>query len=693
MSKATFDPTRYNTSDAPDFQQVLHKRLSRRNILKSGSALTALSIMSSIGLTGCNDDDKPTVTPSPQPVEPVEPVSLGFESIQGSKTDAIVVPPNYKAQVLAPWGTPLNDKAAEWKDDGTNTSTDQLNSVGMHHDGMHFFSLNDEGTDGLLCINHEYIDSGALHPSGPTLTREDPSNSRSPIIERPLTEAVRDEVLKEIYSHGVSVIRVQKTTGGTWEVVKNDPMNKRYTGATEFELSGPVAGTDYTKTKYSLDGMTARGTLNNCGNGYTPWGTYLTCEENWPGYFVNSGTQTADQDRIGLSSKGTRYGWELLAGIAGERLDEFRRFDATPTASSPDMDYRNEVNGHGYIVEIDPMTPSKSGVKRTALGRFRHEGCVFGKLEEGKPIVFYSGHDARFEYIYKFVSKAMWNPADADAADKYSIGNKYMDEGTLYVARFDADGTGKWLPLTLESQKPDGGTLADDFDSLAAIIINTAGAADLLKATPMDRPEWGAVDPLSGSVYMTLTNNTRRNDETGTNAANPRLNNAYGHIVHWDEKDGEVFDWDIFVFGAPEDDQTTNLSGLTESNQFASPDGLGFDERGILWIQTDNGADAIKEYTNDQILAVVPSQIAGEDTINATNQDLLRRFLVGPNDCEITGLAYANSHKSFFANVQHPENWPYSSNAAEETPAGTQVRPRAATVVVEHTDGMPVGEA
>lgn len=680
MSKATFDETRYNTSTAPDFQQVLRNSIKRRSVIKSGSALAALSMMGS--LAGCSDDDDRNEKPKPSATS----THLGFDSIAGSKTDAIAVAKNYKAQVLAPWGTPLNDNAAEWKADGSNTPKDALNSVGMHHDGMHFFPLNGE-TDGLLCINHEYIDQNALHPNGATYETALINGVEQSI--RPVAE-----VLKEIYAHGVSVVRIKKING-IWEVIKNDPYNKRYTGTTEFDLAGPVAGSALVQTKYSPDGMSARGTLNNCGNGSTPWGTYLTCEENWPGYFTNNGTLTADQSRIGLSSGGTRYGWESAAGHADECHDEFTRFNVTATAASHLMDYRNEVNGHGYIVEIDPYNPTVNAIKRTALGRFRHEGCTYGKVEAGKPIVFYSGHDARFEYIYKYVSKALWDPADANRTDRYAVGDKYMNDGTLYVARFNEGFTGEWLPLTMDSQLPGGGTLADNFNNLAEILINTAGAADLLAATPMDRPEWGAVDPVTGTVFMTLTNNTRRDNnipKRETNAANPRENNAFGHIIRWDENSDNTFTWDIFVYGAPAD-SAANESELTESNQFASPDGLGFDERGILWIQTDNGASEITSYTNDQVLAVVPSELANLDTINNTNQDQLRRFLVGPNGCEITGLAYADNYKTFMVNVQHPSNWPYSQDATAATPAGMNIRPRAATVVVEHINGMPVGEA
>ncbi|MCL1066053.1 PhoX family phosphatase [Shewanella olleyana] len=688
MSKATFNPTRFNKSNNTPFNEVLDKHLSRRNFVKSGLGLSAMTAFSGFGIAGCSSDsdsnndstpvdDTPTTPDTPN----VSQATLGFESIPGSKTDAVTVAAGYSAYVLAPWGEPLNDKANAFKEDGSNTAEDQANSMGMHHDGMHFFPLTQAGDDGLLCVNHEYIDQTALHPMGPTV---DADGNRT----------VLDEIRKEINAHGVSVVRI-KLNNGMWETVKNDDHNRRFTGATVMDIAGPLAYSSYLETRYSPDGSQARGTLNNCGNGYTPWGTYLTCEENWPGYFVNRGELTQEQQRIGLSTSGTRYGWDHLAGNDDERLDEFARFDVTPSGSSAANDYRNEANGHGYIVEIDPYNPNSRAVKRTALGRFRHEGCTFGKLEEGKPVVFYSGHDSRFEYLYKYESTAMWDEADADSTNRIITGDKYMNDGTLYVAKFSEDGVGEWLPLTLDSATTDGKTLADSFDSVASIILNTAGAADLVGATPMDRPEWASVDPFTGTVYLTLTNNTKRVDST--NPANPRLNNSFGHIIRWDEgSNATEFTWDIFVFGSPADgDETTNRSGLTDLNQFASPDGLAFDKRGILWVQTDNGADEVEEYTNDQMLAIVPSPMTDDNgqqqVVSADNQAELKRFFVGPNGCEVTGFAITPDYTTVFANIQHPRNWPYSAVATEETPDGTSVRARAATVVIRKDDGAEIG--
>ncbi|MBX2823586.1 MAG: PhoX family phosphatase [Gammaproteobacteria bacterium] len=685
MSEATFDPTKYNRSNNKPFSAIMEKEISRRNMLKSSMGLSALGLIGGFGLTACSSDDDDTPMDDDTPAGTTR---LGFESINGSLTDSVVVPPGYSARILAPWGTPLNSNAAEWKDDGTNTSDDQLNAVGMHHDGIRFYPLNNSSSDGVLCINHEYLDRDALHPDGPTESETTGLRSSA------------EEVRKEINAHGVSVVRITKNDSG-WDVVSDDEHNRRFTAATEFDIAGPLAGHPALVTPYSQDGTIARGTLNNCGNGYTPWGTYLTCEENWPGYFTNGGTLTEDQIRIGLSDEGTRYSWEDVAGDTTETGDEFRRFDVTANGAGPTEDYRNEANGHGYVVEIDPYDPNTRAVKRTALGRFRHESVAYGVPVAGKPLVFYSGHDARFEYLYKFVSDAAWDPADADRTDRIAVGAKYMDTGTLYVARFDENGVGEWLPLTTDAVTLEGGSLGESFSDQAAIILNTAGAADLVGGTPMDRPEWIAVDPGTGDVYLALTNNTRRTGETedtGVNAANPRLDNAYGHIIRWqdDNDDPTAMTWDFAVFGAPDDaDADTNLSGLTALNQFASPDGLVFDDRGVLWIQTDNGADAVEEDTNDQMLALIPAELvdSGSDVamVNPSNQHLLRRFFVGPNGCEVTGLTYTPDFTTFFANIQHPGNWPYSNDAAETTPEGTVLRPRAATVVIAREDGGEVG--
>ncbi|ULR89450.1 PhoX family protein [Comamonas sp. B21-038] len=676
MSKSISDKVVRNTEGNTPFSTILETHMSRRLVMR-GSLGSALALFAGASISACGggsdgDDDQA--------------VKLGFASLPNSMTDACVVPAGYVASVIGAWGTPLNDQAAPWSNEGRNSSQDLLHSTGMHHDGMHYFPLAGSSSEGLLVVNHEYIDEKALHPNGPT----------SVDGKRPA-----EEVRKEVNAHGVAVMHVRKQ-GSQWEIIQNSRYNRRFTSATPMNLSGPVAGTDWVKTPFSTAGTQVRGTNNNCGNGTTPWGTYITAEENWAACFVNTGEVTAAQKRVGVQTKAGRYQWETAAGDATEQQGEFARFNITASGADGLQDWRNEVNGFGYLVEIDPYDPGSTATKRTAMGRFAHEGAAYGIPVAGKPLAFYSGDDSRFEYIYRFVSEALWDPKDAARSDRIAVGHKYLDKGTLYVARFDADGKGEWLALTPATKGKDGRSLGEAFGTIDAILINTRGAADFVGATPMDRPEWTAVHPSNGDVYLTLTNNTSRNAERGTNPANPRLNNVNGHIVRWhDDAGANTFRWDIFVFGSDAaSNADTNRSGLTELNQLASPDGIAFDDRGILWIQTDNGIDggrnnAVAKATNDQMLAVVPGALKDAKgtgpVINASNQAELRRFFVGPNEAEITGFAYTPDHTSIFLNIQHPVNWPaYGTADATRAPDG-KVRPRSSTVVIQKADGGPIG--
>ncbi|WP_136247842.1 PhoX family protein [Halomonas borealis] len=708
MSQEIEDHRLLNQSHNEPFSAVLEAHVSRRRVMQGGLGMAAMAMLGGFGLSGLPGRATAAGTEK-------TPLSLAFEAIRGARTDAVVVPAGYTAQVLIPWGTPLNGQAPGWREDLAFTPEIQANSVGMHHDGMHPFALDASSASRrfLLAMNNEYIDQAALWaPQGGATNAADG--------QRPAAE-----VRTEINAHGVTVVELEKRDDGRWQHVVDSDYNRRYTSATEMALSGPVAGSEYVQTRYSPDGTRTRGTNNNCANGYTPWGTYLTCEENWPGYFIKQAGRERDDERLGIVERRGRYGWETAAGAADEQHDEFARFDATPAGDSARDDYRNEPRTFGYIVEIDPYSGARA-VKRTALGRFRHEGCWPGKLVAGEPVVFYTGHDSRNEYIYKFVSAALWDPADAHRpgadVDRLSLGAKYLDEGTLYVARFDADGSGEWLALTPEAETRDGRTLAEALglaaDDWAGVIIHTCDAADLMGATPMDRPEWGAVDPASGEVYMTLTNNAERTGEGSaatythgggdiedpgvgyatapTNAANPRAGNEGGQVIRWREGAENRFDWEVFVFGAAADD-AQNVSGLTELNQFASPDGLHYDDRGdgqgILWIETDNGYAKVAEETNDQVLAVVPQNVGRAEgdasVIGGGDQAQLRRFAVGPNGCEVTGICFTPDKTAMFINIQHPGNWPFGDDATSETQG--RVRPRASTVVIQRQDGGTIG--
>ncbi|WP_129140238.1 PhoX family protein [Modicisalibacter coralii] len=728
MSKEIEDQRILNQSVNEPFSAVLSRRLSRRGIMQGGAGLAAMSLLGGFGLAGCSSDgddddngsaggDKPEATP----------LALAFAAIRGSRTDAVVVPEGYVAQVLIPWGTPLDNSVGAWSADRSVTPDYQAASVGMNHDGMHNFALSDESAsrEFIMALNNEYIDQGALWaPQG------GPTNADSGA--RPA-----DEARTEINAHGVTLVKLSLGSDGQWREERGSRYNRRITSATPIELAGPVRGSDYVVTAYSTNGTRTRGTNNNCANGFTPWGTYLTCEENWPNVFTKASDRYRDDDRLGVPTGRARYGWETAQGGSN---GEFARFDATPSAASASGDYRNEPRTFGYVVEIDPYGNTASvgtetaALKRTHIGRFRHEGCWPGKVIEGEPVVLYSGHDSRNEYIYKFVSKAKWDPKDANRPgqdyDRLAIGSKYLDEGTLYVARFNADGSGEWLPLTPDATTQDGRPLWQALNlanarDLAGVIINTCDAADFMGATPMDRPEWGTVDPSSGEVYMTLTNNSKRTAE-GTaatytnggsdvealgagyatapvNAANPRPDNEGGQVIRWREPSPAAtdFEWEVFVFGAAESD-ADNFSGLTELNQFASPDGLWYDDRGdgqgILWIETDNGYDNVTDYTNDQVLAVVPGNVSrgpgDKAVIDAADQAQLKRFAVGPNGCEVTGIFATPDKTSLFINIQHPGNWPADPGANEQdatVAASGEVRPRASTVVIRKRDGGEIG--
>ena len=648
-----------NFSLNPTFAAIVDARMARRQFLK-GSVGAAMAAFVGAGLVGCSSDND-----DPVPVEPpvAGPALLGFTAIATSRADAITVPQGYTARVLLPWGQPLTGSYPDYLEDASNTGSEQEQQVGMHHDGMHFFPIDvrqggDNSSEGLLVFNHEYIDNNLIHTNGITT------------IPR-----VADEVRKEVAAHGVSVAHIQQQADGSWVLVDNSPFNRRITGATPMALAGPVRGSDKVITRYSPDGSRTRGTLNNCGNGYTPWGTYLTCEENWAGYFMNADTQQPrEHSRYGVPARNGRYYWETATPAA----DQYQRFNASSLGASASEDYRNEPNTFGWIVEIDPFNPDSTPQKRTALGRFGHEGVIFGKVEEGKPVVVYSGDDSTFEYIYKFVSSAPYYRATA--------GGHLLNEGTLYVARFNDDGSGDWLPLDINNSDfmAKAAAAGVNFADQADILLNTRLAADIAGATRMDRPEWGAVHPDTGEVYFTLTNNTRRTAEQ-TDAANPRASNATGHIIRWNERTtqaAETFDWDIFLLAGDVGTATpdTNLT-LSADNHLASPDGLWFDKNGLLWIQTDMSGSQQSDgpYGNNQMLVADP----------VTRQ--IKRFLAGPTDCEVTGISATPDMKTLFVNIQHPGDRSSPDNFTSNWPDGGNSRPRSATVVITKDDGGVIG--
>ncbi len=641
-----------NTSDNPHISDLIGS-LNRRQVLIGGAAASALAFL------GAALPGEAMAAESQANGFPFKPRSrLPFDAIPTGRADAITVPPGYKATPFIPWGTPITGRYPAFLDDASNSAQDQAEQIGMHHDGMHFFPIDARrgpgrrSDHGLLVLNHEYIDAPLLHPNGPTVV----GGKRT----------IAEEVRKEINAHGVSVVEIRRNVNGEWEVVPSR-RNRRITAATPMQITGPARGHKLLQTRYSPQGTATRGTQNNCSNGFTPWGTYLTCEENWAGYFATRDTGLPRElQRYGLRSS-SRFGWETLPG------DEFERFDATRKTADAKGDYRNEPNHFGWIVEIDPFDPDSTPVKHTALGRFAHEGLIFAPVKPGRPVVCYSGDDSQNEYIYKYVSRDKYRPGQADG--------RLLDEGTLYVARFNADGSGDWLPLDINDRNFLKACLAAGitFADQGEVLINTRLAADAVGATRMDRPEWGAVNPDNGEVYFTLTNNTAR---TTADAANPRPTNAYGHIIRWRENSrdhaGRRFDWNIFLLAGPEgDSRGPNGKPLGAQNILASPDGLWFDDEGRLWIQTDMSGSQLSAgpFGNNQMLVADPR--SGE----------IKRFLVGPLGAEVTGISATPDFRTLFVNIQHPGEGSTATNLLSTWPDGAGKRPRSSTVIIQREDG------
>lgn len=665
----------------------------------------------------------------------VTPAQLGFNPVAKNLLDVVTVPAGYSVSVLYRLGDPINATTPAYANNGTDTNF--AARAGDHHDGMSYFGLNattglrddNSSTRGVLAMNHENITAAYLHPNGPTSVGG----------VRPEAEAI-----KEIEAHGVAVIEVLRGSTG-WNYVQNSTLNRRITPNTPVDLYGPVRGDAQVRTAYSPTGVAGRGTINNCANGYTPWGTYLTCEENWAGYFrrvAGDNALRAPKEIVALNRYGVTQGsggannWaSVVPAVAGSTV--FAKWNTSVLGSSATADFRNEVNQYGWVVEIDPYNAASTPRKRTALGRMGHEGAWPSNFVAGRKPVFYMGDDSRGEYFYKFVSATPWAAADAQSADRLAMGDKYLDNGTLYVARFDATGAGVWLPLVFGQGAVTSANPTYAFANQADVLINARLAADAVGATKMDRPEWAAVNPANGEVYLTLTNtNAASRPLSATDAANPRhyndprgatnqYGNPNGHIIRLretgDNPEATTFGWDIYAFGAGSDlnAANVNLSGLDATNDFSSPDGLWFGRtqnasglvNPLMWIQTDDGAYV--DQTNCMMLVAQPGRVGDGASRTITNTDAtgatrtqttivgkapgltLRRFLVGPKECELTGIDSTPDGKTIFVNIQHPGENGSATSPSSFWPAsqtgGTGSRPRSATIVITKDDGGVVG--
>jgi secreted PhoX family phosphatase len=737
------DDLETNLSNNESLGDVVKRALSRRAFLRGSLSTGVLFTGGAALLAACGDDASgdPDATPAPDGSPdaapgapdagadasvppPTRPAALGFDAVAKSKDDVVTVPAGYTATVLYKLGDPIAAGVPAYTNLGTDAVDTYDRRAGDHHDGMHFFGMGTGGsydpkstTRGLLVMNHEAITSAYVHPTGQSTEGTGVNQRRT----------VAAEVDREFFLHGVSVIEVNRAAGGQWSYAVDSAYNRRIHTLTPMELSGPLRGHASMVTKYAPDGTRTRGTVNNCANGWTPWGTYLTCEENWNNYFrrVTDANRSAKEleglRRYGIAANAN--GRELWATVTPDTADNvYGRWNTEATAGAPSTDFRNVANTYGWVVEIDPFATTSAPKKRTALGRFAHEGAVFAAPVAGKPVVVFSGDDSSNEYMYKFVSTMPWDPADATPGNRLGVGDKYLDSGTLYAAKFNADGTGEWLELTFGMNGITAAYGPYAFADQADVALHSRIAADAAGATKMDRPEWAAVDPVTRAVYLTLTNNSSRSLAT-TDAANPRhyndppssnFGNANGHVIRWLEPSPEAttFTWDVYLFGAAADAdaQNVNVSGLVNDNDFSSPDGLWFSEAtNILWLQTDDGA--YTDVTNCMMLAALPGAVGDGAARTITSADSmgltrdvttivgaapgtkLKRFLVGPVGCEITGVAENGDGTALFVNIQHPgerlaaapSTWP------DRTTGKAAARPRSATVVVTRNDGGKIG--
>ncbi|MEW9898964.1 PhoX family phosphatase [Chitinivorax sp. PXF-14] len=639
-----------NPSANPTFESVLGARLSRRQLLQGGLSAMAAGFFGG-GLSACAS------TEASGPAAAGGRAPLGFTPIAASFADSVRVAKGYSAHVFVRWGDPIGDTLGSpaFIADASNSANEQCLQFGMHHDGMSYFPLpfgSQSSASGLMAVNHEYIDRGLLHPA-------EPGFSHTP-----------EQVQKEINAHGVSVFEVQQGANRQWSVKRPSKYARRITADTPIRVSGPARGHALLKTEFNPQGDEVLGTFGNCANGMTPWGTYLTCEENFNGYFTNySDDITPDQKRYGISMKGNGYEWTKAGGLN-------LRFDAGL--------HPNEPNRFGWVVEIDPFEPNAMPVKRTALGRVKHENAAVTVAADGR-VVVYMGDDERFEYIYKFVSEGRYDATDR----KKNL--DLLDRGTLYVAKFNDDGSGEWLPLTT------GNPRLAAFKDQGEICIRTRQAADAAGATKMDRPEWIAVNPLTRQVYCTLTNNSKRE---ATDKANPRAKNTHGHIIRWSESDAADtrFNWDIFVMAGDPASQIASNQGNIKGDLFSAPDGIAFDRRGVLWIETDVSTSAMfhpehaprsaehQHFGNNQVLAVDPAD------------GVVKRFLTGPVGCELTGFTMTPDGRTLFVNIQHPGE-PLDEKTEFNNPKHPtrysswpdNGRPRSATLVIQKDDGGVIG--
>ena len=604
------------------FDRVVEEGLSRRGFL---AGLVVMGSAAALGSTSA-------LVPSAKAAS-----RFGFEPVPANTLDDITLPPGFRSQLVAKWGDALFSSSPAFDEASRGTAAAQALQFGDNNDGMSLFA---DGARQVLVVNNEYTNRRIMW-----------GNRAGGLPE------TDDDVEKGMMAHGITIAEVRDDGAGP-RLVIDSPVNRRITPRTPMALTGPARGSPLVRTAADPEGVGSLGTWNNCGNGRTPWGTYLACEENFNGYF------SAADENLALTREQTRYAIRARDwGYDWRRVDE--RFDI---ARHP-----NEPNRAGYVVEIDPFDPRSTPKKRTALGRFKHENAELVVNGDGR-VVVYMGDDERGEFVYRFVSRGAYR-AGGDNGD-------LLDDGTLFAARFDADGTGRWLALTPDTT----GMRADE------IAVFTRMAASKVGATTMDRPEWVASNPVRAEVYCALTNNKNRGrkanaggDAQPVGGPNPREANRYGQIVRW-RPDGAdhaagTFVWDLYVMaGNPAVHPGTPNGGsanVHKGNMFNAPDGIAFSDNGLLFIQTDGKYSDEGDFAghgNNQMLVGDPA--TGE----------IRRFLVGPREAEVTGLAWSADRRTLFVGIQHPGEKGNSS-----WPLGDGHLPRSAVLAVTREDGGVIG--
>ncbi len=625
---------------SPSLAALMQMRVSRRDVMRTGSTFGVAVLGSSMlgGLSSC------------VPLRTFSAPELSFTEIEKSVSVTHHIAKGYHATALLRWGDPLFSSEGTFNPT-TLTPQSQEKRIGQNCDYTAFMPLpkgSSSSTHGILHINHEYTLSYLMFPPKKKLTQQE------------LLQRVRIEQAAQ----GFSTVEIKKDAHGSWHYIQDSRYNRRVTAGSIVKFSGPAAEHPRLHSISCENGCHARGTFGNCAGGVTPWGSILTCEENIDTYFTGlkpSNPEYHNHKRMRIDTN-VEYDWHQVDA----------RFDVSLHPYEP--------NHFGWVVEYDPYNPDSIPTKRTALGRFKHEGATTVLSPDGR-VVVYMGDDEVFQYLYRYVSK------DCYQHNNEAHNDRLLDEGTLYVARFYNDGSLEWIPLVFGEHGliPEHG-----FHSQADILIETRFAADIAGATPLDRPEDIEIHPHTGHIYVSLTKNKKRKEDSIDNV-NPRAPNLYGHILELiptgnSDHAATHFTWDIFLqAGNPFQTKDAALyhPQTSKNGWLTNPDNLAFDPHGRLWIGTDGMPES--KHTNDGLFA---TQTTGE------YRALTKLFFTAPTGAEITGPCFTQDGKNLFLSVQHPADDPHFDITKPSTrwpDFDVTLPPRSSVVVITKDDNGVIG--